>query len=91
MNSWEDKFGIQEAGAEISEVRSSCDAAGRCWASTDGTRLGSPWPYYRVSLLNRDLAMGVQTAAGQREHLLLELNPAIPQFHLNLLFFYTKP
>lgn len=68
----------------ISGVKSSCDAAGRCWASTGGTRLGSPRPYYGVSLLNRDLAMGAQAAAGQREHFLLELNT---QFHLTLLFF----
>lgn len=76
---------------DISEVSSSCDAAGRCWASTGGTRLESPGPYYGVSLLNRDLAMGVQAAAGRREHLLLELNTAISQFHLNLPFFYSKP
>lgn len=77
----------------ISKVRSSCGAAGRCWAPcTGGIRLQSPWQYYGVGLLNKDLTLGAQAAAaGQREHLVLEIITAISKFHLNLPFFCSKP
>lgn len=38
--------------------------------------LEPPQPYYGASVLNRDLALGVQTADGQWGNVLLELNIA---------------